>query len=155
MATDTERLVVSLEARIRDFERNMDKAAGTASRQFTSIERRGATSARRLETSMSSAARGVNAKLATIGVGAFAKLTAALAPLAVLGAAGALGKSFLEKTIAQEEAVAQLNAVLKSTGGVAGVTSQAAQDLAASLQKVTTFGDEAIIPAESLLLDLH
>lgn len=51
-----------------------------------------------------------------------------------------------------ENAVTQLNTVLKSTGGVAGVTSQAALDLANSLQKVTKFSDEEVLSAENLLL---
>lgn len=51
-----------------------------------------------------------------------------------------------------ENAVTQLNTVLKSTSGVAGVTSQAAQDLANSLQRVTKFSDEEVLSAENLLL---
>ena len=46
----------------------------------------------------------------------------------------------------------QLNAVLKSTAGVAGVTAQAADDLAKSLEGVTNFDDEAVLSAENLLL---
>jgi hypothetical protein len=52
----------------------------------------------------------------------------------------------------QKEAVAQLDAALKSTGGSAGLTSRELQGLAADLQKVTNYGDEATIAAESLLL---
>lgn len=52
----------------------------------------------------------------------------------------------------QELAEKKLNAVLKSTGGVSGATSQELLKLASSLQQVTTFGDEAIIGANSLLL---
>jgi hypothetical protein len=47
---------------------------------------------------------------------------------------------------------AQLGAVLKSTGGAAGVTAEAAIALSKSLQQQTTFGDEAILSAENLLL---
>lgn len=54
--TDTERLVVSLEARIRDFEKNFAKANATASKNFTAIERRSRQSADRLETTMAGAA---------------------------------------------------------------------------------------------------
>ena len=49
MADDTEQLVVLLEARIRDFERNMAKANSTAQREFGAIERRGQQSARNLQ----------------------------------------------------------------------------------------------------------
>ena len=47
---------------------------------------------------------------------------------------------------------AQLDTVLKSTGGAAGVTAEAANELAESLSKVTMFDDEAILGAENLLL---
>jgi hypothetical protein len=52
----------------------------------------------------------------------------------------------------QEMAVSNLNAVLKSTGGVAGLTSQELQDMASAFQKVTTFGDETIIAAQAVML---
>jgi hypothetical protein len=49
-------------------------------------------------------------------------------------------------------ATAQLEAVLKSTGGAAGVTAQKAQELATAFQKTTNFTDEATLGGESLLL---
>ena len=54
--------------------------------------------------------------------------------------------------IEQETAVRKLETVLRSTGGVAGITSRQLQSLAAELQSVTIFGDETIITAQSLLL---
>lgn len=51
-----------------------------------------------------------------------------------------------------EKGVAQLEAVIQSTGGKAGVTAQAALDLASSLQKVTTFEDDTVLSAENMLL---
>jgi hypothetical protein len=61
-------------------------------------------------------------------------------------------KSFVTEAMAAQEATGQLNTVLASTQGIAGVTSRAATDLADSLSKVTRFDDEAILSAESLLL---
>ena len=61
-------------------------------------------------------------------------------------------RAIIEKTREQEAAVAQLEARLESTGGVSGKTSKELQGLASSLQKVTTFGDEAIISMQSMLL---
>lgn len=66
----------------------------------------------------------------------------------IIGAARAVTKNFIE----QERSVTKLEAVLRSTGGVAGLTSKQLQNLAAQLQKVTSFGDETIITAQSLLL---
>lgn len=45
----------------------------------------------------------------------------------------------------QEEAIASVEAVLKTTGGAAGKTSKELQDLASSMQEVTKFGDEDIL----------
>lgn len=51
-----------------------------------------------------------------------------------------------------EKGMAQLEAVIKSTGGKAGVTAEAALDLASSLQKVTMFEDDTVLSAENMLL---
>lgn len=58
----------------------------------------------------------------------------------------------IRNTARQEEAIAQLEARLRSTGGVAGVTSEQLQALASSLQGVTKFSDEAIIAMQGVLL---
>lgn len=58
----------------------------------------------------------------------------------------------IEAAIEQERVERQLAAVLESTAGAAGVTEQAAKDLASSYQRLTTFGDEVIIGAENMLL---
>ena len=52
----------------------------------------------------------------------------------------------------QEAAEKQLATTLESTQHAAGLTAEELKDLASELQNVTTFGDEAIIAAESLLL---
>ncbi len=76
--------------------------------------------------------------------------------LAAAGAGILAFGSFLKDSITEaansELAIADLNAVITSTGGVAGITSQAAQDLASSLQSVTRFSDETIMKAEGMLL---
>lgn len=67
----------------------------------------------------------------------------------------ALGAGLIYSTKAASDAEniqAQLQAVLTSTGGVAGVTADQVNDLASSLAGLTPFEDEAIIGAENLLL---
>ncbi|OAI26947.1 hypothetical protein A1351_13980 [Methylosinus sp. R-45379] len=49
MATETEQLVVALEARIDQFEKSFKRAAGVSNDNWTAIERRGAQGAKRLE----------------------------------------------------------------------------------------------------------
>jgi len=60
--------------------------------------------------------------------------------------------STIEATKEQVLVEAQLNAVLKSTQGVAGLTAKELTTMASALQKQTRFGDEAIISAQSLML---
>ena len=51
----------------------------------------------------------------------------------------------------QQDAEAQLEQRIRSTGGAAGYTAEQMKNMASRLQSVTTFGDEAIIGAEALL----
>lgn len=74
------------------------------------------------------------------------------AGVAAFAAVGYAVKNLTDLYSVQEDAEAKLEQVIKSTGGAAGVTSQEMKDLASGLQKVTTFGDEAIIGMEALLL---
>lgn len=87
-------------------------------------------------------------------LGGIAKGVAAVGIAAAAVTAGlvAFGVSSVKSFQESEESLSQLNAVLASTGGVAGVTAEAATELADSLQKVTKFSDEDVIAAENLLL---
>jgi hypothetical protein len=73
---------------------------------------------------------------ATVGIGAFT---------AGIGLA-------VSEALDAEKNIAKLEAVIKSTGGVAGITSEEAQSLADSLSSVTTFSDDAVLSAETMLL---
>lgn len=61
-------------------------------------------------------------------------------------------KDVTEAFIEQEKQENQLNAVLKSTGGAAGLSAKEIKNMAISLQEQTTFGDEAILSAQNLIL---
>lgn len=73
---------------------------------------------------------------------------------ALAGAAsvGLAFRSVAKASIEQENALAQLNARLKSTDSAAGLTAQEITGMASSLQGLTTFGDESIIEMQNLLL---
>lgn len=79
----------------------------------------------------------------TVGLGA---ATAAFGALAV-----GIGAS-VQEAMQAENVQAQLGAVIKSTGGIAGITAEMANDLAASFQNVTRFEDDAILSGENILL---
>jgi hypothetical protein len=87
MADDTERLVVELEARIRDFEKNFEKATKTANDKWGKIEARGKQAADRIQSDMAKAASGIGGSLksiggniaGTFGIGGIASMTGFLA----------------------------------------------------------------------------
>ena len=62
------------------------------------------------------------------------------------------GKKFVEATAEQDKVLAQLQARLASTGHAAGLSAEELTKLASELQRTTTYGDEAVISAEALLL---
>ena len=74
---------------------------------------------------------------------------------ALLGAGAAVG-GFLATSISAaadaEKVQAQLAAVIQSTGGAAGMTASAVNDLANGLSKMTPFEDDAIVAGENMLL---
>lgn len=81
MPTDEERLVVALEARVRDFERGFLRASRVSGEQFTRIERRAKESGDRLERTMGAA----TARMGTA-------MKAGLAGLAAGGVIGVAGR---------------------------------------------------------------
>jgi hypothetical protein len=89
------------------------------------------------------------------GAGFFKKYEGAIKAAASAAAAYAVSvgvKKIIANTVEQERAVAQLDQALRSTGRYTPELSKEMQTLAASLQQVSTFGDEAIIRAQGLLL---
>ncbi len=76
---DAERLVVLLEARIRDFEKNMQKASGTADKAYGQMRRGSLSATRQMEQDMLRSTARINQALATTSarVGAFGKGIAA------------------------------------------------------------------------------
>lgn len=64
----------------------------------------------------------------------------------------AFGAMSVKAIMDNENAMAELNAVIKSTGGAAGVTAKSVTDYASEMQGMTKFSDEAIISGTSMLL---
>ena len=87
------------------------------------------------------------------GLGRLAK-SAAGAAAAFFGARALIAgfQNVIELTKQQVLAESQLNAVLKSTQGAAGLTAKELKHMASALQRQTRFGDEAIIQTQSLML---
>jgi len=89
-------------------------------------------------------------------IGDVGKVAAGFLSANVLAGAGEKLVGFANDSInafkESKQASAQLEAVLKSTGGAAGMTADELKDLASALEQQSLFEDEAIIGAESLLL---
>jgi hypothetical protein len=66
--------------------------------------------------------------------------------------AGTLFRSVIRSTAEAEKSFAQLEAAVRSTGGVAGFTAPQLAKMASSLQGVTTFSDDAIQGMQAILL---
>ncbi|WP_299589427.1 phage tail length tape measure family protein [uncultured Microbulbifer sp.] len=115
-------LSVDLVAKTGGFEKGLDKASRHTDKRMRDIKK-----------SSKTAARAIGAAFAAIG--------------------GAIGsKAIIDATIRQENALRQLEARLKSTEGAAGLSSEELQNLAGTMQQLTTFGDEAVMEMEALLL---
>jgi hypothetical protein len=65
---------------------------------------------------------------------------------------GVAFNAIIRNTVEAEQATAQLNATLQSTGRFSEATSKALREHASALQEVTTFGDDAIVMAQAQLL---
>ena len=75
--------------------------------------------------------------------------------IATVSAAYRVVSTVIRNTVTQEQALAQVEARLKSTGNAVGLTVDELARMAAGLQDVTTFGDEAILQMQSLLLSFR
>lgn len=72
---------------------------------------------------------------------------------ALTGMIGAMSvKKIVDVTTKQQNALNQLAAAVKSTGGAAGQTVPQLAKFAAEIQKVSTYGDEAVMEMQSVLL---
>ena len=125
MATDEERLVVLLEARIRDFERNMQKASGTATREYGRMRQdsRSATSA--MEGDMQRTTSRMNQALASFSTRAGA-MASAFTPVA---AGVGLAATALVGIAAQAKQVANEIATIGDEARRAGIGVKAFQEL--------------------------
>ncbi|MDI7864095.1 tail tape measure protein [Rhizobiaceae bacterium n13] len=117
MATDEERLVVSLEARIRDFEKNMAKASGTGTRTYNQLRAGSSRATRQMEQDMVRSSTRINQALATTttSIGAFGK--------AFIGGLGVTG--IVNATRQAAKSLAEIGDQAKR----AGVSTRAFQEL--------------------------
>lgn len=100
------------------------------------------------EASAEIRALGQNVRESLGGLAQTAVTSMAVAGTAVIGFLGASVKAFADS----ERATAQLEAVIKSTGGAAGVTAQSVLDYADAVQKKTAYEGDSVVATSALLL---
>jgi len=93
-------------------------------------------------------------KTSSIIQGIFQGMGQQLANLAlqIPGAILNFGKDILGEAMEAQDGLTQLETVIKSTGGAAGMTADELTKMADELSQVTRFSDDAIIGGENLLL---
>lgn len=120
----------------------LDKASIEKTKKDTQKALKDATDPRPSEQNLGRIERGFNK----------ARLVALAFAAAMVGALAAALRKVTTESIAAQKALAQQEAVLRSTGMAAGRTAEQLQAQAAALQKVTTFSDDAVMAAQNLLL---
>lgn len=108
--------------------------------------KKGLESAEKLTSGFAGKVKDMGATLAKLGT-----VAAGVAAAGVAGVTAFLVDSAQAASEA-EDIQSQLNAVLKSTGGIAGVTAEQVNTLAESLGGMTKFEDDAIVAGENILL---
>lgn len=123
---DAERLVVLLEARIKDFERNMAKASGTAGKSYGRMRRDSRTATQRMERDMVRSTNGINRALAATStkIGTFGKTL-------VAGFAGGIAAGGIAGIVSQIGQVASAVADVGDKAKQAGIDVESFQELAA------------------------
>ena len=124
---DEERLIVSLEARITDFEKRMSQAEKRGTRTYTRLRQDSASATRAMETDMTRATGRINQALAQGGarMGALGKAWAAGL---VGGIAGGLAAAGISGIVTQMQAVAHSVASVGDEAKRAGVSAKVFQE---------------------------
>jgi hypothetical protein len=91
-------------------------------------------------------AQGLSKSLQSVGI------VGATAAVAGVGAVGLALKGAVEEAAEAQRVMAQTAAVIKSTGGAAGLSAPEVANMAAELSRVAPFGDEAIQSMQNVLL---
>ena len=167
-----ERATLSLQRRVDGLSRQYDRhyrAASTLSkveRDLAAAHAQGLITLKRknellaLATAQTDRATVATGRLAAAQRGLSASGGAALGAVGLGGgfavggilAAGFAVSAFVKNSIEAQKTLAQLEAAIKSTGGAAGLTSGELTAMASDLQRVTTYGDDAVIAAQAMLL---
>lgn len=110
------------------------------------------TSTRTLEIRVNQTGNAAAGLSAITGAAGNLGMVAGGVALAGIAALGAGIVSSIGQAMEAQDGLAQLNAVIESTGGAAGITAERVQAIALGLQDVTRFSDDAILSGQNMLL---
>jgi hypothetical protein len=162
MAEDIARLVVSLEAKIDQFEKKLDRATGVANKKSKQIEDRFKKTNDTLSKGFKGAAEaaqlihgplsGISSRITTVS-SAISRGNVAWATMAVgLGGVTYAAAQALEAFQNFETQSLVLDQVLRATGGSAGKTAQEIEELVSGIGRATLSTDDAARAAAATLL---
>lgn len=136
---DAERLIVLLEARIRDFEKNMAKASGTADRSYDRMRRGSRSATRQMEADMMRSTSRINQALAATStrIGAFGRAFAG-------GILGGIAAGGIAGIVSQFGRMAEGIAAIGDEAKRAGVSAQA-------FQEWKIVAEQARIPVDAMI----
>lgn len=136
---DAERLIVLLEARIRDFEKNMAKASGTADRSYDRMRRGSRSATRQMEADMMRSTSRINQALAATStrIGAFGRAFAG-------GILGGIAAGGIAGIVSQLGRMAEGIAAIGDEAKRAGVSAQA-------FQEWKIVAEQARIPVDAMI----
>lgn len=128
MATEVERLVATLEANIKGFERSLDKATGGFEKRAREIERRNALMARKLKQDLSTAAESAGSGFRALMGGAQAAI-AAIGGSAVIGQIGRATSAYQAMQNQLKVAGLEGDALTQAFGQLQGIASRHGTDI--------------------------
>lgn len=127
--TDLARLVVALEAQTAKYQQGLE----VAQRRLGKFQRDQNAMLSNIDQRFKKFGAGIGNALGAIGI-------------------GLSFKAIIDATAEAEKSLALLDNAVKASGGSAGRTTPQLADMAAQLQRVTTYGDDAIMGMQQLLL---
>lgn len=136
--TDEERLVILLEARIKDLERNMAKASGTTEREFRKMSQSSKSATRQMEQDAIRSTTRINQAMATVGT--------------KIGAVGAAFAGGLIGSVVGAGIAGVLGSVKQVADGIAEISDQArmAGLSAKAFQEWKYVAEQARIPVDAI-----
>jgi hypothetical protein len=146
MATEIEKLVLTVESDLADTAKKINREVDQTEKELKQVEKAGTRAFKRT----SKEAKGLRSSLAAVKLAAVAFIGAiAIGASKVIRVLAGIAKESINLAKVQIGAEKQLEAALASTNNQLGLSVTELKQMASALQNVTNFGDETIIAAQA------